>query len=135
MKEIGRIVYKKKGREAGRKAVIVDLKQGHPVIEGKHVRRRVCNSTHLYYTKETAKISKNAGREEVLKALGEKEDKSKGSKEKKPKAERLKKGKASKAGSPKKEAKAKTLKKEKPAKESKDKAKPKAEKEAKNKKA
>ncbi|HIH16511.1 MAG TPA: 50S ribosomal protein L14e [Candidatus Diapherotrites archaeon] len=58
--ETGRVCVKLRGREAGRKAVIVEAGKGGVVIEGPHVRRRKVNPLHLLLTPEKAKASEFA---------------------------------------------------------------------------
>lgn len=72
--EIGRIVVKKRGREAGLKCVIVDvlsdkmvLVTGPKSLTG--VRRRRVNVAHLAFTPKKVQIPRSAGDEEVLRAL------------------------------------------------------------------
>ena len=47
MIEIGRIVIKTAGRDAGREAVIVDILDDNYVLIDGNVRRRKCNILHL----------------------------------------------------------------------------------------
>jgi large subunit ribosomal protein L14e len=82
MLEIGRICVKIAGRDAGKKAVVVDvLDEPYVLIDGE-TRRRKCNVKHLEPLNETIDMSKNATHAEVLKALGLKERKKKAKKEK-----------------------------------------------------
>jgi large subunit ribosomal protein L14e len=68
--EIGRVCVKAKGRDAGSKAVIIDVKEPpYVIIEGPDSRRRKCNAKHLHFTGEKIEISRNASREEVSKKL------------------------------------------------------------------
>jgi large subunit ribosomal protein L14e len=69
MFEIGRIVVKLAGRDAGLKGVIVDiLEKGFVLIDGQ-VRRRKCNILHIEPLDKTIKISKNASHDEVVNVL------------------------------------------------------------------
>ncbi|MHA1686328.1 MAG: 50S ribosomal protein L14e [Candidatus Heimdallarchaeaceae archaeon] len=68
--QIGRVVVKTNGREAGKKAVIVDLvNQNYVVVTGPKaltgVRRRRCNIRHLEPTDKVLSIKRNASDEEV----------------------------------------------------------------------
>ena len=82
MLEIGRICVKIAGRDAGKKAVVVDvLDEPYVLIDGE-TRRRKCNVKHLEPLNEIMEISKNATHAEVLKALGLKEGKKKVKKDK-----------------------------------------------------
>ncbi|MDD3084067.1 MAG: 50S ribosomal protein L14e [Candidatus ainarchaeum sp.] len=68
--EIGQICIKTKGREAGRKIVILsEIKKGRVLIDGTKVKRRECNVLHLFPLKQKIKVGKEAKHEEVLKLL------------------------------------------------------------------
>jgi large subunit ribosomal protein L14e len=74
--EVGRICVKVKGREAGRKCVIVDivdenfvLVTGPKNISG--VRRRKANVSHIEPTDKKVEIDKGASDDAVIKALEE----------------------------------------------------------------
>ena len=72
--EVGRICIKTRGREAGKKCVIVDLiDKNFVLITGPKsltgVRRRRVNIRHLSPTEEKINISRGASDEEVLQAL------------------------------------------------------------------
>ncbi|MCD6409859.1 MAG: 50S ribosomal protein L14e [Candidatus Verstraetearchaeota archaeon] len=74
--EIGRICIKKKGREAGRRCVIVDIiDNNYVLVTGPKsltgVRRRRANILHLELTSDKIDIPKGASDEEVAKALQE----------------------------------------------------------------
>ena len=53
--EVGRVCVKLVGREAGRKAIIIEAGKESVVIEGPHVRRRKVNPRHLLLTEEKGK--------------------------------------------------------------------------------
>lgn len=72
--EVGRICVKIKGRESGRRCVILDIiDKNYALITGPKnvsgVRRRRVNINHLKPTEDTVKIRKGASDEEVYKAL------------------------------------------------------------------
>jgi len=72
--EVGRICIKTRGREAGRRCVIVDLiDKNFVLITGPKsvtgVRRRRVNINHLNPTEEKINIRRGASDEEVLQAL------------------------------------------------------------------
>ncbi|MBU0662443.1 MAG: 50S ribosomal protein L14e [Candidatus Diapherotrites archaeon] len=67
--EVGRICVKTRGREAGKKAVIVEMGKEFAIIDGPKVRRRKCNIRHLFPTGETVKIAKGAKHEEIVKVM------------------------------------------------------------------
>ncbi len=74
--EIGRICVKTRGREAGRKCVIVDIiDENFVLITGPKnisgVRRRRANINHIEPLDKKIEINKGAGDEEVAKALEE----------------------------------------------------------------
>jgi large subunit ribosomal protein L14e len=149
MIEVGRVCYKIAGREAGKPAVIIDVKDEHYAIIDGIVRRKKCNLIHLIPVNLVLKIKKNAPTEEVIKAMidaklitrapkkGEKKEAK--AKETKHHMQRAKEEKPAKKEETKKEPKAeakKEAKKESKPKAEKKESKPKAEKkEAKPKKA
>lgn len=67
--EVGRVVIKTKGHEAGKKAVVIDQEKGFVVIEGPHVKRRKCNPMHLLPLPEKVEIKKGAAKDEIVKQL------------------------------------------------------------------
>ncbi len=72
--DIGRVVVKTLGREAGRKAVIVDIIDGNFVlITGPRaitgVKRRRVNVGHIEPTEHRLEISRGASDEEVAEAI------------------------------------------------------------------
>ncbi len=82
MLEIGRICVKLAGRDAGKKAVVIDVLDEPYVLVDGEVRRKKCNVKHLEPLDETIEIKKNATHSEVLEALGLEEGKKKAKKEK-----------------------------------------------------
>lgn len=74
--EVGRICVKIKGREAGRRCVILDvIDKNFVLITGPKnvngVRRRRVNISHLKPTDDALKVKRGASDEEVYKALVE----------------------------------------------------------------
>ena len=69
--EIGRVVVKIAGRDAGKKAVIVDILNDKYVLIDGETRRRKCNVLHIEPLSQVVKIEKNANHEHVSKALKE----------------------------------------------------------------
>ncbi|MCE4604511.1 MAG: 50S ribosomal protein L14e [Aeropyrum sp.] len=72
--EVGRLCVKTRGREAGRKCVIVDIiDENFVLITGPKsltgVRRRRTNINHIEVLDKKVEISKGASDEEVLKAI------------------------------------------------------------------
>lgn len=68
--EIGQVCIKTKGREAGRKVIVLTTpKDGRVLIDGNKVKRRECNMLHLFPINEKIKIAKEAPHETVVKAL------------------------------------------------------------------
>jgi len=71
LNEIGRLVVKIAGRDAGKKAVIVDTVGKNYVLIDGETRRRKCNLAHLEPLGKILKIEKNASHEDVVKAFKE----------------------------------------------------------------
>ncbi|MBI2657874.1 50S ribosomal protein L14e [Candidatus Woesearchaeota archaeon] len=71
MIEIGRLVVKTAGRDAGKKAVIVDILDDKFVLLDGETRRRKCNVVHIESLDKVLKIEKNAGHDAVAEALKE----------------------------------------------------------------
>lgn len=69
--EIGRLCVKIAGRDAGKKAVIIDILDDKYVLIDGETRRRKCNILHLEPLNQALKIEKNASHEEVAKVLKE----------------------------------------------------------------
>ncbi len=68
--EVGRIVVKTHGREAGLHAVVVDvIDRAYVLIDGAAVRRRRCNIKHLVPIPEKFDIVKGADSDDVLAAV------------------------------------------------------------------
>jgi len=93
MIEIGRLVVKIAGRDAGGKAIIVDVIDDNFVLIDGQARRRKCNIKHIEALDQVVKIKKGADHDSViseLKKLGieVKEIKPKGEKPAKPKKQR-----------------------------------------------
>jgi ribosomal protein L14E/L6E/L27E len=68
--EIGRICFKRSGKNAGEKVIIVGFEGKQPVIEGIKAKRKKCNPRHLFPTVEKKEIS-NPSKEEIIKILKE----------------------------------------------------------------
>ena len=69
MIEVGRLIVKLAGRDAGLKGVIVDiLEEGYILVDGQ-VRRRKCNILHVEPLDKIIKIKKGASHEEIVEAL------------------------------------------------------------------
>ena len=71
MIEIGRIVVKIAGRDAGKKCVIVDVLDNNFVLIDGETRRRKCNVLHLEPLDKTVEIKEKASHEDVIEALKE----------------------------------------------------------------
>ncbi len=74
--DIGRVCVKLRGREAGKKCVVVDIiNENYVLVTGPKsltgVKRRRANIKHLEPTPHKINISKGASDEEVLKAVEE----------------------------------------------------------------
>jgi large subunit ribosomal protein L14e len=67
---VGRVVVKTLGREAGQYCVVVDIiDKSYVLVDGIKVRRRRCNVGHLAPTPEVLDIKKGAKTKEVQKAV------------------------------------------------------------------
>ncbi len=74
--EVGRVCYKVRGREAGRKCVIVDVVDENTVLitgpkQVTGVKRRRASVKHIVPLEQAVKIGKGASDDEVLKAIQE----------------------------------------------------------------
>ncbi len=70
MLDIGRVCVKIAGKEAGKKAVIVDLiDKNFVLVDSPWVKRRRCNIKHLEPLDTVLDIPRGASSEEVEKAL------------------------------------------------------------------
>lgn len=69
--EIGRLCVKIAGRDAGKKAIIIDILDDKYVLIDGETRRRKCNILHLEPLNQVIKIKKNASHEDVSKVLKE----------------------------------------------------------------
>jgi len=69
--ETGMVCIKTKGKEAGRKAVIVELGKNaeHAIIEGPFVKKRKCNIKHLLPTGKRIELKKKASKKEIAELL------------------------------------------------------------------
>ena len=108
MFDVGRICVKLAGRDAGKKCVVVDVKDDKVLVDG-GVRRREVNPKHLLPLEESIKISKGASHEKVAEAF--KEVGEVWETKKKSAAERPRKGAKKDTKSSKKKASKKTAKK------------------------
>ena len=71
MIEIGRIVVKIAGRDAGKKGVIIDILDDKFVLIDGETRRRKVNILHIEPLSQKIEIKNNASHDEVAKALDE----------------------------------------------------------------
>lgn len=71
MIEVGRLIVKTAGRDAGKKGVIIDILDDKFVLIDGETRRRKVNILHIEPLAKVAKIGKNAPHDEVAKALDE----------------------------------------------------------------
>ena len=68
--DIGRVIVKTKGREAGNYAVIVDvIDKNYVLIDGLKVRRRRVNYNHVEPLPDMIEIKKGANHSEVEEAI------------------------------------------------------------------
>ena len=71
MIEIGRLCVKIAGRDAGKKALIIDILDDKYLLIDGETRRRKCNILHIEPLNQVVKIEKNSSHEDVAKALKE----------------------------------------------------------------
>ncbi|MBD3203072.1 50S ribosomal protein L14e [Candidatus Woesearchaeota archaeon] len=91
MFDVGRVVIKIAGRDARKKAVIIDVLEDNYVLIDGETRRRKCNIKHLEPIDKILKISKKASHKKVKEifskelgiTLSDKKNKKKTSEEKK----------------------------------------------------
>lgn len=74
--EVGRICIKTRGREAGKRCVVLDIiDRNYVLVTGPKnvtgIRRRRANINHLKPTEDLIKIRRGASDEEVYKAIAE----------------------------------------------------------------
>ncbi|HDQ59661.1 MAG TPA: 50S ribosomal protein L14e [Candidatus Woesearchaeota archaeon] len=115
MVEVGRVAIKLRGREAGKKAVIVEIVDGNFVVIDGNVKRKRCNVDHLALLPEKLQISSGESSESIKKIFKEKgwlkqrEAKVANKKERKgapkPRKQQRKKGKQKETAEPKKQVK------------------------------
>ena len=67
--EIGTVCIKTKGRESGKKAVVVSWENGFALVDGPQVKRAKCNPRHLFPTSQKIAIKENAPHENIVKLL------------------------------------------------------------------
>jgi len=127
MFEIGRLCIKTAGRDAGKKAIIINIIDEKYVMIDGETRRRKCNISHLEPLDKVIKINKDASHEDVKKEFNKLGLKVKDTKpkEKKQRPKKVRK---------KKEIVEETKEKKKPAKEKKEEKKAEIKKEVKEKK-
>lgn len=65
--EPGRVCYKTRGREAGKKVVVLELQDIYATIVGKNGKKERCNIRHLFPLSK--KVDINASIEELTKKL------------------------------------------------------------------
>jgi large subunit ribosomal protein L14e len=72
MFEVGRVCVKLAGREAGKKAVVVEqIDKNFVLVDSPWIKRRRCNVKHLEPLDVVLNIKKGASKEEIEKALKE----------------------------------------------------------------
>ncbi len=72
MFEVGRVCIKLAGREAGKKAVVVEkIDRNFVLVDSPEIKRRRCNVKHLEPLDVVLKIAEGASKEEIEKAMKE----------------------------------------------------------------
>lgn len=69
MIEIGRLILKIAGRDAGKKGVVIDLIDDNYVMVDGQVRRKKCNVVHIEPLSKKLDIKKKASHEDVVSEL------------------------------------------------------------------
>jgi large subunit ribosomal protein L14e len=70
--DVGSVCIKTKGRNAGRRVVILsEAKAGKVFVDGAKSKKKQCNVLHLFPLGMKVKIGKTATHDEVVKALKE----------------------------------------------------------------
>jgi len=67
--EVGRVCVKTRGRTAGKKVVVVDIKDNNVFVIGKGIKQKKCSILHLMPTSKKVDINKGASEKEVVDAL------------------------------------------------------------------
>jgi len=67
--EVGRICVKTRGRNAGKRVVIVEMQKNFAVVDAPHMKRKRCNILHLMPLEEKLDIEKNASHEDIVKLM------------------------------------------------------------------
>lgn len=68
--DVGRIVVKTLGREAGLYCVVVEIiDKNFVLVDGLKIRRRRSNVAHLAATKDTLDLKKGASKEDIKKVI------------------------------------------------------------------
>jgi len=68
--EVGAVCIKTRGKEAGRRVVILsETKKGKVLIDGPKVKRKECNALHLFPLNQKVEVKKEASHDEVVRAL------------------------------------------------------------------
>ncbi len=69
--DIGSVCVKTTGREAGKKAAVLEVVDGsHVIVQGAGVRKRKCNISHLFPTGKKVDTGKNVTDKELREMLG-----------------------------------------------------------------
>jgi len=67
----GRVCYKKTGRNAGERVIILKgIDKNYVEIAGKNTKKQKCNILQLFPAKEVVKIKEHATHKEISEALG-----------------------------------------------------------------
>ena len=68
--DVGSVCVKTTGREAGKKAIVLEIVDGaHVLIQGSGVRKRKCNISHLFPTGKKVNVGKNVTDKEIKQML------------------------------------------------------------------
>ncbi len=68
--DVGSVCVKTTGREAGKKAVVLEVvDDAHVLVQGIGVRKRKCNISHLFPTGKRVDVGKNVTEKEIAQML------------------------------------------------------------------
>jgi large subunit ribosomal protein L14e len=68
--EIGQVCIKTRGREAGSLAVVLTKsKKGKVLVDGIKIKRKQCNTMHLFPINEILKVKEEENHEAIVKAM------------------------------------------------------------------
>ncbi|MBS3057500.1 MAG: 50S ribosomal protein L14e [Candidatus Diapherotrites archaeon] len=67
--EVGRICVKTRGRNAGKRVVVIEMQKNFAVIDAPKMKRKRCNILHLIPLEEKIDVGKSTSHEEIAKLM------------------------------------------------------------------